>query len=215
MKEEAKAAVRAMYDEMGADGLRAWANFYQIGSELDFVRTKVKEGEVVLDLGCGYGRVAVPLSEYTDVYGLDISPKMIQAARQANSKAQFEVGDMCALPYPDSFFDKVLCLWSSFVHLIDEADQLACINEIYRVLRAGGSATVVLVDPNLQFLADKLAQVSGRVVELDLVEGHSAPIFVHNEDTLHRLMKASRFTTFSIGFESYDEKQRFVLSMTR
>ena len=73
----------------------------------------------VLDVGCGYGRIAIPLAVagFT-VSGLDLSPTMIAAARQNAASAdvtiEFVVASMTDLPYEAGSFDVVLCLWTAF-----------------------------------------------------------------------------------------------------
>jgi ubiquinone/menaquinone biosynthesis C-methylase UbiE len=70
----------------------------------------------VLDLGCGTGALmeamfaAYPGSE---VYGLDLSDKMIETARaRLGGRATLTVGDAEHLPYDDNFFDVITCNYS-------------------------------------------------------------------------------------------------------
>ena len=49
-----------------------------------------------LDFGCGIGRLSQALAEHFDqVYGVDISPKMIELARAAQSQGR-ALSSMCA-----------------------------------------------------------------------------------------------------------------------
>lgn len=57
-----------------------------------------KEGESILDVGCGYGDLAmyVPAARYV---GVDINPRYIEfAQRHAPEHAEFILGDLGALP---------------------------------------------------------------------------------------------------------------------
>ena len=64
----------------------------------------------VLDLGTGTGRIAQIVARRfpeADVVGVDLSPKMIEVARERVPEARFEVADGQRLPYPDGAFDFV------------------------------------------------------------------------------------------------------------
>src|SRR5690606_35646411 len=53
-----------------------------------------KQGEHILDLGCGTGELAAQISEAgASVIGIDLSNEMIQAAQKKYSDIQFSVGD--------------------------------------------------------------------------------------------------------------------------
>lgn len=52
----------------------------------------------VADLGCGPGKVTAHLAELgVPAFGVDLSPKMIELARQAHPGLHFEVGSMTSL----------------------------------------------------------------------------------------------------------------------
>src|SRR5262245_50557434 len=69
-------------------------------------------GQRVLDAGCGIGGATFTLAGITGpaglAAGLDISSALIEVAtRRAAGRPgiEFRVGDACAIPYPDGFFD--------------------------------------------------------------------------------------------------------------
>jgi ubiquinone/menaquinone biosynthesis C-methylase UbiE len=69
----------------------------------------------VLDIGCGPGRVAAFLASYgIDASGIDISPKMIDAARTAHPELHFRVGTLTELPVGDQTLDAAV-LWYSII----------------------------------------------------------------------------------------------------
>jgi SAM-dependent methyltransferase len=99
----------------------------------------------ILDAGCGYGRIAIPLLQLGfDVIGIDVSPAMLDEANRLAAAAELIFstleGDICRLPYDDEAFDVVLCMWLTFNELLHESDQLATLLEFRRVLRPGGWA---------------------------------------------------------------------------
>jgi SAM-dependent methyltransferase len=66
-----------------------------------FVRQVGKRG-TVCDLGCGPGHVARYLRDAgADAFGLDLSPQMLEQARQLNPDIVFREGNMFSLPLAD------------------------------------------------------------------------------------------------------------------
>lgn len=102
---------------------------------------KEREGEL-LDLGTGKGPLLERVLDFSkkiqkrwNLYGIDISPKMIEKALEKKLPVDFQVGDSEKLPYGDSTFDVVTCI-NSFHHY--ENPQNA-IKEIRRVLKTDGT----------------------------------------------------------------------------
>jgi SAM-dependent methyltransferase len=98
-------------------------------------------GSRVLDVPCGYGRHAVPLTvEGYRVVGLDWSPTQIAEARRRGGPAHgpFLVrADYRRIPLADGVFDAALTLLSSLGYSDEDGDR-AMLREIRRVLRPGG-----------------------------------------------------------------------------
>ena len=93
----------------------------------------------VLDVACGTGRHSAYLVELGHaVTGIDVSPEMLQVARQKARGAQFVEGPMAPLPFDDAEFDGALCALA----LSHVADIDAPIAELARVLRPGGRLVV-------------------------------------------------------------------------
>ena len=106
----------------------------------------------VLDFGVGCGRILVPLQELarksaprpeaTQWYGSDIDAQAIEwCSTYLGSRGEFAVNEtMPPLPYAERFFDFVYSI-SIFTHL-PETMQFAWLEEINRVLKAGGEAVI-------------------------------------------------------------------------
>ena len=91
----------------------------------------------VADVGCGTGRVTAHLNGLgLAVFGIDLSPGMIAAARQAHPGLRFEVGSMLALDLPDGVLGGVLA-WCSTIH-IPQMRLPEVFAEFQRVLAPGG-----------------------------------------------------------------------------
>ena len=93
----------------------------------------------VLEVGGGPGELAARIRAEVgcDVVMVDISPRMVQLARDRGVDAQ--VGDAESLPFGDGSFDCVLAAWMLF-HLPDIDRGLA---ELSRVLAPGGRLVAV------------------------------------------------------------------------
>lgn len=70
-------------------------------------------GERVLDVGCGTGIVARTAAEHVGptgrVTGLDLNPAMLSVAARVRPDLTWLQGDAMTMPFPDEFFDVVLC----------------------------------------------------------------------------------------------------------
>ena len=99
----------------------------------------VSPGERVLDVACGTGVVAITAARVgTVVEGLDLTPALLERARQSAVLAGFQInfreGDAEVLPYPNGSFDVVL---SQFGHMFAPRPEVT-VSEMLRVLRPGG-----------------------------------------------------------------------------
>lgn len=91
----------------------------------------------VADVGCGPGRVSAHLgARGVDVFGVDLSPVMVDVARRTHPHLRFEVGVMEDLRIPDAALGGLLA-WYSLIHTAPSRLQ-AVVDEFARVLRTGG-----------------------------------------------------------------------------
>jgi SAM-dependent methyltransferase len=91
----------------------------------------LQEGESVLDVGCGAGRLAHQFKRgYT---GIDITPHYIELAKEKFPHLTWVLGDCRSLPFPDQSFDRT---WSTnlLIHLPWDDIKVA-LNEMVRVTR--------------------------------------------------------------------------------
>jgi SAM-dependent methyltransferase len=93
----------------------------------------------VLELGCGAGRVTRYLAEIaTDVEAIDLSPAMVEHARQAVPAAHFHVGDMTDLTaFEAGSFDAVVATYN-VLDVLDNAERSAELDGLRDLTRAGG-----------------------------------------------------------------------------
>ena len=97
---------------------------------------EIRDGDAVLDVGCGTGSVLSVIRRQSDIvgYGLDASPQMIEAARKKNPDCRFQAGDSAHLPYADASMDVVMACMA-YHHFPEQA---AFRQEARRVLKPGG-----------------------------------------------------------------------------
>ena len=114
-------------------------------SEFEIIKSKIKKGANVLDLGCGNGRLFKYLKDVTDVNytGIDNSKKLINIAAQNFQDGNFEVGNVLNLPYEDSSFDTVISI-AVAQHITPKSNRRIFFEEIHRVLKPNGTAFVTV-----------------------------------------------------------------------
>lgn len=118
-------------------------------AEIRALRALVPSAERGLEVGVGTGRFAVPLGIGL---GVDPSPAMLGLARERGVKTVLAVGE--ALPFAKGTMDLVLLVTT--VCFLEDLD--GTFREIRRVLRAGGSIVVGLVDRDSPLGAEYLAR---------------------------------------------------------
>ncbi len=103
----------------------------------DFFVGRIRDGEKVLDLGCGVGAVAHDVAEKTGNYvvGIDLDPNNIAEARRqyGHPKVEYRVGDVRA-GFGDESFD-VVVLSNVLEHLSDRPAFLRRVQEAARPSR--------------------------------------------------------------------------------
>lgn len=111
-------------------------------AEIDFVSRRIGPSDVVLELGAGYGRVALRLSERAArVLGVDTSLESLALGRAlagAASRCRFLLMDASRLAFRDGVFDVVACVQNGICAFGVDPERL--VREALRVLRPGGVA---------------------------------------------------------------------------
>lgn len=109
--------------------------------EFELLAPYIKEGDRILDVGCGNGRLLSFLncrvSGILQYIGIDQSEELIKIAKKNYLEADFRVADIFNLPFQAGEFDIVAGI--AFLHHIPSQElRVKCLKEIYRVLKSGG-----------------------------------------------------------------------------
>jgi SAM-dependent methyltransferase len=109
-------------------------------SVADLIEARVPRSATgtTLDLGCGAGRHVPFLSGRQRTIGLDLSPWLLDVARQNNPETPFVRADMRWLPFRDGAFTLVVNLFTSFGYFTDDAQNKHVLEEVGRVTAPGG-----------------------------------------------------------------------------
>ena len=135
--------IRAAYDTVAADYDRLLHTALDgmpldramLGAFAELVRAA--DAGPVADIGCGPGRVTAHLHGLgAPVFGVDLSPGMIEVARRTHPELRFEVGSMTGLDLVDGSLGGIVA-WYSTVHTPPELLPVV-FAEFHRVLAPGG-----------------------------------------------------------------------------
>ena len=142
--------VRRVYD--------LWSRFYgpvaerfeRMPKRMALEMAAIQPREAVLEVAVGPGKVLLQILNKVDaantVFGVDLSPKMIDQARRlvsaaGHSNVDLRVADARCLPFTDATFDVVYN--SYMLDLIPLADMPVVLEEFRRVLKPGGHMVLV------------------------------------------------------------------------
>jgi SAM-dependent methyltransferase len=113
---------------------------------IEFIST-IKEGDRVLDVGCGTGSLTFTIAETTKastIVGIDPSVGYVEYARAHNtySHVSFEIGDAQKLPYDTGSFD--CCVSSLMIQNVSDAH--TAVSEMGRVTKKRGTVATCVWD---------------------------------------------------------------------
>jgi ubiquinone/menaquinone biosynthesis C-methylase UbiE len=149
--------------EARMEGWRGWddyAQFYDWENAQTMGRRDVKFWQRlaqrthgrILELGCGTGRVAIPMAKTgARVVGIDRSASMLTRARTRVRRSklagslQLVRGDVRVLPFPPASFALVAAPYGILQSLLDDATLDATLDSVRRVIERAGTFGIDLV----------------------------------------------------------------------
>lgn len=175
-----KPARRGARESAPAEGWQGWdeyAPFYDWENARTLNRRDVgfwqrmarRVGGRVLELGCGTGRVSLPVGRTgVRVVGIDRSTPMLARAQERVRRARLSArvsllrGDIRSLPFCNSArFELVIAPYGILQSLVRESDLTATLSSVAQVLASGGIFALDLV-PDLPAWAEYRQQVRFR-----------------------------------------------------
>lgn len=123
-----------------------WENVNVVELEIELIDRFLKEGYVVLDVGCcnGYSTIRHALTNVQCIIGVDAIESMIAQARRHLRRVNpprsvvFEIADARSLPFDDNSFD-VVYTTRMLINLPTWDDQRRAMLECVRVCKLGGT----------------------------------------------------------------------------
>lgn len=148
------------YDRLDA----AFYDYYSTGLEGDvefYVAEAQKAGSPVLELGCGTGRITFPIAQAgIQIAGLDLSPSMLDVARQkmalledaVQDRVELMLGDMRDFTL-DRRFSLAIVPYRAFLYMYTPDDQKQALRHIREHLVEGGLLAFNVFDPRLDIIS--------------------------------------------------------------
>lgn len=117
-----------------------------------------EQGGAVVELGCGTGRVLLPLAQMgARVTGIDLSPALLAVARRkltaaGAASATLIEGDLRQSLLPAGSANFAICTSNTLMHITSPEEQQQVLDEAYRILAPGGLLLIDLFNPDLERL---------------------------------------------------------------
>ena len=213
----------AFHNTIGKGGLSCFSRKEWDRAILKQVESLLHKDQRILDVGCGYGRTALPLlKKGYDIYGIDLSKNYITELKKnltsARLKSRFRVADMCDLPFDDSAFDVVLCLWSVIDELLFRKDQVRAVKEMQRVLKKGGFAFVeghLFFEPTQEMIRNRAVRGHQKRIVRDDSRGIDYYHYNHDEESLRKILVRAGIRKFSISEEWFGWRDRRIIRFSK
>jgi SAM-dependent methyltransferase len=150
------------YDDAWLDGIPEATIASFAGTGNPFALGVLRDGEFVVDVGCGAGIDSLIASRMVGaggrVIGIDMTPSMLERARKSAdalgaTNVEFELGFAERLPVPDGWADVVIS--NGVMNLFP--DKVAGLLEMARVLKPSGRLQIgdILVSKTIPFSAKR------------------------------------------------------------
>lgn len=200
-------------DQPGPSPARLFENFFGPSifapwTEVLLERAEPQPGDRILDLACATGivgrRVAPVAGEEGDVVGVDLSPDMLDVARELASDEGVTIDWRCCdaadLDLPDDAFDLVLC--QQGLQFFD--DPAGAMSEARRVLDDGGRMVLSVWQPlDRHPVYRALLEAEARYLGAD-VEDVATPFVFGDEERVRSTLVTAGFGSVQVEEDTLD-----------
>ena len=151
-----------------------WADYYDltqrgVTGDVDFYMEQArKAGGKVLELGCGTGRITIPLAqEGIETTGLDLSTEMLARAEEKAKEhgvatgLKLLQGDMRSFDLGETF-SLIMIPFRSFLHLLHISEQMKALTCIRKHLAPGGKFVMNVFVPKINHFYEENEKMSLR-----------------------------------------------------
>jgi SAM-dependent methyltransferase len=129
-----------------------------------FFQNRIRESKgKILEIGVGTGRLFFNALKYgADIYGIDISPHMLDVLQKKLGKDQnYRISLQNIIDFKFDFkFDLIIAPFRVIMHLIDKDDQIRALNNVCRNLNGNGSFIFDAFVPDLNQLINGLKNIT-------------------------------------------------------
>ena len=187
------------------------------GDEAFYVEEARKANGPVLEIGCGTGRIIIPIAESgISVVGLDNSAPMLDIARgktaglpdETRRRIQIVEDDMRTF-HLDQRFDLAIMPYRAFLHMMTVDDQRMALTRIRDHLEEDGRLVFNVFDPSLEIIAAYMNRPRGTLSHIGSIRhpdtGRRVMIYdTRQYDSAEQTLEEYRF------FEEVDDEGRVV-----
>jgi SAM-dependent methyltransferase len=170
---------------------------YATRGDVDFFVDEARRANgMVLEVGCGTGRVLVPTAQAgISIDGIDVSNAMLDVLRDklaleeqaVQSRVRLHQGDMRNFELGRRFA-LITLPFRPFQHLVTVEDQIACLTNLHRHLDTGGRVILDLFNPSIDYLANRpIGELLPEGPAVTLPDGRQL-------ERLFRIVASDRFT---------------------
>ncbi|MEK7434612.1 MAG: class I SAM-dependent methyltransferase [Cyanobacteriota bacterium] len=171
----------ALYDALYL-GLKGEKEFY--------VSESLKIGGNILELGCGTGRITIPIAQSgLDIVGIDNSEGLLKEANEKVSKiknlpgnVEFLYGDMRDFSL-EKKFDLIIIPYRAFLHLHTPEDQKKTLRNIHNHLNENGKLIMNMFFPRIDVIDSSINTLGNAIKQVKTLENNGKKTIFYDSRT--------------------------------